>query len=254
MYNDTVTMKVYRHIAYCRLNAGPTSFRLRELFPRNYANEDEKDYNEDVFTVELIEHADVYRAVDEPSTDDDDDFASLHEEDEWEMVSHELVHYAETTDLDQCNNVHVPTHQEGIMDNGATAHMTGDLALLHWIVPCKRGVRLADDHALPTLQSISRITQHSDEAVLNFKHDYCAVNVKDHLSIVAKWNDAYLYSMRSELILPGDDDEVNTAEKLGAGLWHARMGHIPAVTMTAVGKATTGEPKQVLKQSHARTA
>ncbi|RHY83740.1 hypothetical protein DYB37_014001 [Aphanomyces astaci] len=177
----------------------------------------------------------------------------LENRDEYGLAS-PLVHYAETTDLDQCNNVHVPTHQEGIMDNGATAHMTGDLALLHCIVPCKRGVRLADDHAITTLQSISRITQHSDEAVLNFKHDYCAVNVKDHLSIVAKWNDAYLYSMRSELILPGDDDEVNTAEKLGAGLWHARMGHIPAVTMTAVGKATTGEPKQVLKQSHARTA
>ncbi|RHY83369.1 hypothetical protein DYB26_005768, partial [Aphanomyces astaci] len=140
----------------------------------NYANEDEKDYNEDVFTVELIEHADIYRAVNEPSTDDDDDFASLHEEDEWEMVSHELVHYAETTDLDH------------------------------------------------------RITRHSDEAVLNFKHDYCAVNVKDHLSIVAKWNDAYLYSMRGGLILPGDDDEVNTAVKLGAGLWLARMGHIPS--------------------------
>ncbi|RHY03557.1 hypothetical protein DYB25_011039, partial [Aphanomyces astaci] len=41
----------------------------------NYANEDEKDYNKDVFTVELIEHADVYRAVDAPGTDDDDDFA-----------------------------------------------------------------------------------------------------------------------------------------------------------------------------------
>ncbi|RHX99733.1 hypothetical protein DYB36_009818 [Aphanomyces astaci] len=63
----------------------------------NYANEDEKDYNEDVFTVELIEHAVVYRALNEPGTDD---------KDEWELVSNELAQYAERTDLDQYNNIH----------------------------------------------------------------------------------------------------------------------------------------------------
>ncbi|RQM30374.1 hypothetical protein B5M09_012739 [Aphanomyces astaci] len=211
----------------------------------NYANEDEKDYNEDVFTVELIEHAGIYRAVNEPSTDDDDDFASLHEEDEWEMVSHELVHYAEITDLDhaECGSLTTTPFLSTRWENGndfKEYEEDGYLPNLLYVPTLRK-----------TLLSISRITRHSDEAVLNFKHDYCAVNVK---ITYPSWQNGTMRTSTRCVVNSSCPVEVNTAVKLGAGLWLARMGHIPADTMTAVGKATTGEPKQAPKQSHARTA
>ncbi|KAH9107492.1 hypothetical protein AeMF1_017171 [Aphanomyces euteiches] len=47
------------------------------------------------------------------------------------------------------------------------------------------------------------------------------------------------------LILPGLDDEANTAEAADAMLWHARMGYIPVASMTAVCKASIGGPNNL---------
>ncbi|RHY87736.1 hypothetical protein DYB37_010549 [Aphanomyces astaci] len=55
----------------------------------------------------------------------------------------------EPISISTTTSTYLPAHQGVSMDSGTTAHMTGDLALHHCIIPCKRGVRLANDHAIP---------------------------------------------------------------------------------------------------------
>ncbi|RHZ17825.1 hypothetical protein DYB26_002905 [Aphanomyces astaci] len=155
--------------------------------------------------------------------------------------------------------------REAIVDSGATAHMTGDIDLLHSVVACTRGVRIADGHPIPvtamgdlkikseetgrtatfknvlyvptlkkTLVSISRINRQSGDPSLVFKKDHCQLRNKNKLSITARWNDSYLYAIQGKFILPGMDDEANTAEAADAMLWHARMGHIHCVITVAL--------------------
>ncbi|KAF0710854.1 hypothetical protein AaE_012352 [Aphanomyces astaci] len=133
--------------------------------------------------------------------------------------------------------------------------MTGDIDLLHSVVACTRGVRIADGHPIPvtamgdlkikseetgrtatfknvlyvptlkkTLVSISRINRQSGDPSLVFKKDHCQLRNKNKLSITARWNDSYLYAIQGKFILPGMDDEANTAEAADAMLWHARQG------------------------------
>ncbi|RLO05354.1 hypothetical protein DYB28_001161, partial [Aphanomyces astaci] len=143
---------------------------------------------------------------------------------------------------------------------------------------CTRGVRLADGHPIPvtamgnvkikseetgrtatfknvlyvpslkkTLVSIRRINLQSGDASLVFKRDHCQLRNKNKLSITAKWNDSYLYAIQGNCTLPGMDDEANMAETAEAMLWHARMGHIPAGSMTAASKASFGGPTNLPK-------
>ncbi|RHX99643.1 hypothetical protein DYB25_011199, partial [Aphanomyces astaci] len=163
---------------------------------------------------------------------------------------------------------------------GATAHMTGDIDLVHSVVSCVRGVHLADGHPIPvtamsdlmiksvetgrtatfknalyvptlkkTFVSISRINRQSGDAWLVFKRDHCQLRNKNKLSITAKWNDSYLYGIQGKAILPGIDDEANTAEAADTMLWHARMGHIPAGTLAAASMASIGGPTDLPKQT-----
>ncbi|KAF0775104.1 hypothetical protein AaE_001196, partial [Aphanomyces astaci] len=52
-------------------------------------------------------------------------------------------------ETDECNAAMSTYKREAIIDSGATAHMTGDIDLLHSVVACTRGVRLADGHPIP---------------------------------------------------------------------------------------------------------
>ncbi|CAK4177258.1 unnamed protein product [Aphanomyces euteiches] len=59
----------------------------------------------------------------------------------------------EVPDMDdetnESNESTVPYKTEAIIDSGATAHMTGNVSLLHSISKCSRGVQLADGHPIP---------------------------------------------------------------------------------------------------------
>ncbi|RHZ15115.1 hypothetical protein DYB31_012317, partial [Aphanomyces astaci] len=162
-----------------------------------------------------------------------------------------LSQYA-TDETDECNAAMSTYKREAIIDSGATAHMTGDIDLLHSVVVCTRGVRLADGHPIPvtamgdlkikseetgrtatfknvlyvptlkkTLVSISRINRQSGDASLIFKKYHCQLRNKNKLSITARWNDSYLYAIQGKFIFPGMDDEANAAEAADTMLWHA---------------------------------
>ncbi|RHY44150.1 hypothetical protein DYB34_011362, partial [Aphanomyces astaci] len=236
----------------------------------NYAEEDEM---EDIFMIE--EDLPVTSCPDDEDTwwQTDVDPAIEPETDD---VSTELCQYA-TDETDECNAAAMYV-REAIIDSGATAHMTGDIDLLHSVVACARGVRLADGHPIPvtamgdlkiksdetgrtatfknvlyvptlkkTLVSISRINRQSNDASLVFKKDHCQLRNKNKLSITARWNDSYLYAIQGKFILPGINDEANMAEAADAMLWHARMGHIPAGSMAAASKASIGGPTDLPK-------
>ncbi|CAK4407019.1 unnamed protein product, partial [Aphanomyces euteiches] len=117
----------------------------------------------------------------------------------------ELCQYVTSNDVtDECNTASMIHNHEAIIDSGATAHMTGDINLLHGITNCARGVRLADGHSIQvttmgdlkikstdtgrvatfknvlyvpslkkTLVSISRINRQSDDTSITFKSDQC---------------------------------------------------------------------------------
>ncbi|RHY17077.1 hypothetical protein DYB25_010748, partial [Aphanomyces astaci] len=210
----------------------------------NYAEEDEM---EDIFMIE--EDLPVTSCPDDEDTwwQTDVDPAIEPETDD---VSTELCQYA-TDETDECNAAAMYV-REAIIDSGATAHMTGDIDLLHSVVACARGDRLADGHPIPvtamgdlkiksdetgrtttfknvlyvptlkkTLVSISRINRQSNDASLVFKKDHCQLRNKNKLSITARWNDSYLYAIQGKFILPGINDEANMAEAADAMLWHA---------------------------------
>ncbi|RHZ01101.1 hypothetical protein DYB31_015686, partial [Aphanomyces astaci] len=207
----------------------------------NYAEEDEM---EDIFMIE----------EDLPVTscpDDEDTWWQIAVdpaiEPETDDVSTELCQYA-TDETDECNAAATYV-REAIIDSGATAHMTGDIDLLHSVVACARGVRLADGHPIPvtamgdlkikarrtatfknvlyvptlkkTLVSISRINRQSNDASLVFNKDHCQLRNKYKLSITARWNDSYLYAIQGKFIFPGINDEANMTEAADAMLWHA---------------------------------
>ncbi|RHZ21747.1 hypothetical protein DYB31_011578, partial [Aphanomyces astaci] len=237
----------------------------------NYADEDEI---EDLFMME--------EDIPLSSCPDDEDTWWPTDEDpavdfETDTVSMELSQYA-TDETDEYNAAMSTYKREAIIDSGATAHMTGDINLLHSVVACTRGVRLADGHPIPvtamgdlkikseeagrtatfknvlyvptlkkTLVSISRINRQSGDASLVFKKDHCQLRNKNKLSITARWNESYLYAIQGKFILPGMDDEANAAEAADAMLWHARMGHIPAGSMEAASKASIGGPTDLPK-------
>ncbi|RQM21112.1 hypothetical protein B5M09_012911 [Aphanomyces astaci] len=156
--------------------------------------------------------------------------------------------------------------------------MTGDETILHDAIACKRGVRLADGHAISvttmgdvrmksrdtgrtgvfrivllvpsltkTLISISRITDSADAASIIFKKDYCNIRSRTHLSIVGKWNAASLYAVHGDVIEPRPAaDQANAAEVAEPMLWHARCGHVPWNSMSAMIKATKGGPTNLM--------
>ncbi|RHY71885.1 hypothetical protein DYB38_014009, partial [Aphanomyces astaci] len=224
----------------------------------NYAEEDEM---EDIFKIE--EDLPVTSCPDDEDTwwqIDVDPAIELETDD----VSTELCQYA-TDKTDECNAATATYVREAIIDSGATAHMTGDIDLLHSVVACTRGVRIADGHPIPvtamgdlkikseetgrtatfknvlyvptlkkTLVSISRINRQSGDPSLVFKKDHYQLRNKNQLSITARWNDSYLYALQGKFILPGMDDEANTAEAADAMLWHARTGHIHCVITVAL--------------------
>ncbi|KAH9110593.1 hypothetical protein AeMF1_014657, partial [Aphanomyces euteiches] len=228
--------------------------------------------NDDLFMVET-----GTPASDHP--DDDTWWQTKEEPIEIDVVADELSQYVTcNNEIDECNAISSPVKREAIIDSGATAHMTGDIELLHAVTKCIRAVRLADGHPIqvtkmgdlkikstdtgrvatfknvlyvPTLKktlvSISRINRQSDDASITFKADECHLKSRNKLSITAKWNTSFLYAIQGTFILPGTDDEANAAETADAMLWHARMGHIPATSMVAVCAATTGGPSNLPK-------
>ncbi|RLO05510.1 hypothetical protein DYB28_005123, partial [Aphanomyces astaci] len=108
----------------------------------NYAEEDEI---EDLVMME--------EDIPLSSRPDDEDTWWLTDEDpavdfETDIVSMELSQYA-TDETDECNAAMSTYKREAIIDSGAAAHMTGDIDLLHSVVACTRGVRLADGHPIP---------------------------------------------------------------------------------------------------------
>ncbi|ETV77440.1 hypothetical protein H257_08857 [Aphanomyces astaci] len=164
----------------------------------NYANEDEKDYNEDVFTVELIEHAGIYRAVNEPSTDDDDDFASLHEEDEWEMVSHELLFSTASYHASaECGSLTTTPFLSTRWENGndfKEYEEDGYLPNLLYVPTLRK-----------TLLSISRITRHSDEAANQSKPQ------NNHMQGRREWKDGIQQRTKERRSTPPQDwDSLHT--------------------------------------------
>ncbi|RLO11910.1 hypothetical protein DYB28_010068, partial [Aphanomyces astaci] len=168
-----------------------------------------EDEIEDLFIMEEDIHL--------SSRPDDEDTWWLTDEDlavdfETDTVSMELSQYA-TDETDECNAAMSTYKREAIIDSGATAHMTGDIDLLHSVVACTRGVRLADGHPIPvtamgdlkikseetgrtatfknilyvptlkkTLVSISRINRQSGDASLVFEKDHCQLRNKNKLS------------------------------------------------------------------------
>ncbi|KAF0748256.1 hypothetical protein AaE_007410 [Aphanomyces astaci] len=171
----------------------------------------------------------------------------------------ELSQYA-TDETDECNAAMSTYKREAIIDSGAAAHMTGDIDLLHSVVACTRGVRLADGHPIPvTAMGDLKIKSEETGRTATFKNvlylptlkktlkDHCQLRNKNKLSITARWNDSYLYAIQGKFILPGMDDEANAAEAADAMLWHARMGHIPAGSMEAASKASIGGPTDLPK-------
>ncbi|KAF0703123.1 hypothetical protein AaE_015536 [Aphanomyces astaci] len=208
-------------------------------------------------------------------TDGDKSGGPMELEDEIDEVTADLANYATMLrdDDDECNNV-LSSKAEVIVDSGATCHMTGDETILHDAIACKRGVRLADGHPISvttmgnvrmksrdtgrtvvfrnvllvpsltkTLISISRITDSADAASILFKKDYCNIRSRTHLSIVGKWNAARLYAVHGDVIKPRPAaDQANSAEVAEPMLWHARCGHVPWNSMSAMIKAMKGGP------------
>ena len=68
------------------------------------------------------------------------------EEFEVDIITDELSQYVTTTgEEDECHAAMSLHKREAIVDSGATAHMTGDVDLLHSITECTRGAPAACD-------------------------------------------------------------------------------------------------------------
>jgi hypothetical protein len=166
-----------------------------------------------------------------------------------------------------------------IIDSGATSHMTGNLHLLHDVVPCNHAVNLADGHMInvqlksklrlqssvcdkpitfsdtyyvpsleKTLVSINKITHVTPAAKVVFQGDDADILVLNTPVLHATKNDCKLYKVQAKVIQPAATEKLDAAqlvEMSQTALWHARTVHPPTKPLEAIVSATKGGPAKL---------